>query len=274
MHSAGTILVVAALALVLAACGSGDDEATSTSDSSYTAVISASDGFAIGPTRFIFLLENARGQPETNADVHLKFYFIDPVRDNRKTIKNEIDATPLELDREYEVTAADGTAISMGPGRTGIYSIQIAFDQPGDWVVDMSGTAGNNSLGTIEATFSVAETSAFPHNGSRAPNIAGSPPEGPLMLVIGTPGVCLSSVCGPLVEIARDVAEEHSEIAAEDVEYQESDGNLALPAWTEEWGVSAEPAVFFIDKDGFVQGSLHTIATRKEVEDLIAAISP
>lgn len=270
-------LGVATLLAAMIACGGDSDDTGSTpqSSSGYSVTVSAADRFAIGPTRFVFLLANPLGKPVTNAQVHMRFFYIDPVRNDRKTFKVDFDATQVELDQAYELVAADGMPITVGPGATGIYANETAFDQVGNWIADITGTDGNNNLGTIEVAFPVGETPAGPRSGQPAPALEDGPADGPVMVVFGKAGICYTFVCGPLVEIAHEVEGSlGGALPAEYIELEEGSDGPVIPDWASAWGVGPEPAVFFVDADGFVRGRLHTLASYQETEALARTLLP
>jgi hypothetical protein len=272
------VLVAMAFSAAMAACGGGDEgggaapSMTASSASSYSVKVASTDRLALGPARFVFLLQNARGQPVPDARVHVEFFFIDPVRNNRKTLKFGVDAMPIELAESHVLTRTDGTSITLGPGPTGVYANAVAFDQPGDWIVDINGSDGNNNLGRIEVALSVSETAVEPRPGSPAPALDAGPAEGPLMVVFGTPGVCHAEVCGPLAEIASEVASQTG-LRAEFVAFEESEATR-FPAWAEDWNVGPEPSVFFIDSSGIVRGRIDAIAAYGELEALALTVLP
>ena len=77
----------------------------------------------------------------------------------------------------------------------------------------------------------------------------------PVVLVFSTPQLCESRVCGPVVDVQAQVAEEtgdrvefiHSEI------YNENDANKGVRPPVKAFGLPTEPWLFAIDKDGIVR---------------------
>jgi hypothetical protein len=88
--------------------------------------ISAADRFSTGPARFVFLLEDPRGEPVANASVHLRFSFIDPVRDDRKTLKSELSATPVDAPRTHKLQSITTPCIEP----TNFFASKFAFVSP------------------------------------------------------------------------------------------------------------------------------------------------
>ena len=275
MRHAGTLGFCLALALGVSACG-GDDDADNgnpTTATGFRVTIASPDQLAAGPSRFIFALDDAQGAPVTNARAHLRFFFIDPKADNRPTIKNAVDATPVSLERSYEVTLEDGGTRVLGPGDIGIYANDIAFDQPGDWRVEITGDAGTGNLGIIEVPFVVTQDKLGLQPGSPAlpstEEIDAALSSGRAVVVtFGNEDRCLSSVCGALVETARELEAGYG-AGAEFLFF----GLEAAPEWVAaDWGVGEDAAVFFIDGSGTVRARVQTVAAYAHLETHIAAL--
>jgi hypothetical protein len=80
----------------------------------------------------------------------------------------------------------------------------------------------------------------------------------PVVLLFSTPALCESRVCGPVVDIQAQVAEEtgdevefiHSEI------YNDNDANKGVRPPVKAFGLPTEPWVFAIDKNGVVRDQI------------------
>jgi hypothetical protein len=264
-------LAIAVIALVSGCGGGSDDDSGTTPASAYNVTIAAPDQLAAGPTRFVFALDDAAGRPVTNARAHLRFYFIDPNANNRETIKNEVEAQMVDLERSYTLTLGSGSEQTYGPGGTGVFANDVAFDQPGEWIVEITGSAGSGNLGVIRLPITVNDTLPGPPAGQPAPasnpEIAETVSSGQASLILfAREGKCAAEVCGPLAEVALESAAGHpGDVAVLSVD---PEGDAAA-----EWGVDHAAVVFFIDADGIVRGRLHTIASIEEVDRLIEMLS-
>lgn len=286
-NSVAAIAAIAFLVVLAAGCrGNGDDDGDSSAPTSvfgFEVTLAGEEQLAFGPSRFVFALQDTRGQPVANARAHLKFFFIDPNADDRKTFKTEVDAEPVTLARAYSLTRPDGSEVTHEGGETGIYARQVAFDAPGEWIVEITGTSASGNLGVIEKSFTVQETQPGPAPGKTAP--ASTPAieaalsvGRPTVITFASPGLCPSTVCGPMAEIAADLEEDYADVAS--FVHVEPFGTDALAEespqpleWvTDDWAVSSEAAVFVIDGDGIVRARLDVIVSYDELEAALLAV--
>ena len=79
--------------------------------------------------------------------------------------------------------------------------------------------------------------------------------EQPFVLVFSTPKFCTSAVCGPTLDIVKDVAPDHPDVNFLHVEVYELPADPSdlqpVPA-VREWGLPSEPWVFVVDASGEV----------------------
>ena len=93
----------------------------------------------------------------------------------------------------------------------------------------------------------------------------------PVVLLFATPALCLSRVCGPVVDVAEqvkaefgdDVAFIHMEIY---VDNQYDPEKPKLRPQVEAYGLPTEPWLFVIDKDGKVQTRIEGAFSVSELE--------
>jgi hypothetical protein len=95
--------------------------------------------------------------------------------------------------------------------------------------------------------------------------------EKPVVLLFATPRLCLSRVCGPVVDVAEQVKAEYGDDAAfihqeiyVDNEYNPE--NPKLRPQVEEFGLPTEPWLFLIDEDGKVQTRIEGAFSVSELE--------
>ena len=94
----------------------------------------------------------------------------------------------------------------------------------------------------------------------------------PVVLLFATPALCLSRVCGPVVDIAEQVQAEYGEDAAfihQEIyvnnEYDPKDPKLRPQV--EAFGLPTEPWLFVIDQDGEVQTRIEGAFSVSELEN-------
>jgi hypothetical protein len=96
----------------------------------------------------------------------------------------------------------------------------------------------------------------------------------PVVLLFATPALCISRVCGPVVDVAEqlkskygdDVAFIHMEI------YQDNDPNQSLREQVSAYGLRTEPWVFVIDRKGRVDSRIEGAFSVAELEDAIRRV--
>ena len=110
----------------------------------------------------------------------------------------------------------------------------------------------------------------------------------PFILVFATPKFCVSQQCGPTLEKIKPLVAANPDVTFINVEpYQLSSWSTASssrsstrPATsrptetTNEWGLTAEPWIFAVDRDGIIRKSYELIASDAEMDEAIEAISP
>jgi hypothetical protein len=101
--------------------------------------------------------------------------------------------------------------------------------------------------------------------------------EKPVVLLFATPALCLSRVCGPVVDIAEQVKAEYGEDAAfihqeiyVDNEYDPK--NPKLRPQVEAFGLPTEPWLFVIDRNGEVQTRIEGAFSVSELENKVGKL--
>jgi hypothetical protein len=98
----------------------------------------------------------------------------------------------------------------------------------------------------------------------------------PVVLIFATPALCQSRVCGPVVDVAQQVADEYEPKA--DFIHQEVyvDNEIAkgIRPQLKEFGLESEPWTFLIGKDGRVEDRLEGAYGVAELEQAMKTILP
>jgi hypothetical protein len=108
----------------------------------------------------------------------------------------------------------------------------------------------------------------------------------PFMLIFATPKFCTSQQCGPTLDHFKPIAAANPGITFINVEpyqLQYKDGSLqaildaqsqlqATPI-TDQWGLTSEPWIFAVDREGIVQGSYEITITPAELDAILPVIS-
>jgi len=249
--------------------------------------------FEPGRQRFGFALFDVAGPQIDDADVAIYFQ-------NEKGGKVEGPFTArtesLDVQSPYKAdSAAEGDATSVYvagnvPLDAGKYRVAaVVRDDEGD-------TAATN----FQEPISVTEQPGIPAQGEAAPSVhtptlddvpdvseidTRNPPstmhsedladvlgKKPVVLLFATPALCVSRVCGPVVDVTEQVKAEYGDEAAfihmeiyEDNQYDPK--NPKLRPQVEAFGLPTEPWLFVIDKDGKVQTRIEGAFSVSELEN-------
>jgi peroxiredoxin len=98
----------------------------------------------------------------------------------------------------------------------------------------------------------------------------------PVVLVFATPALCQSRVCGPVVDIAQQVADEYKgEVDFIHMEvYNDNDPGKGVRPQLRAYGLETEPWTFLIDADGVVRDRIEGAYGVSELEEAVKTILP
>jgi hypothetical protein len=300
--------VVAALAILVAACGSTapPTSASPSSSGSAAAVAGCSQTRSripvlidsqdpVGTTRFLFSFIDADNKPIAAPDLTAKVEFFDLAKST---------TTPA--------ATVPATFIWAIQGQRGLYHLTANFPDAGDWVAKFTSTKDAQTESSC-VQFEVSATSSTPRIGDKAPvtktptaaDVGGDLKEistdtnpdpsfyklsvdqaiaqhKPFVLVFATPAFCQSQQCGPTLDALKAMARSEPGITFIHVEPYKLlftdgrlqpvlDANNQLQATdvTNAWGLLAEPWIFVVDGQGVVRGSFSTIVGADELKAAI-----
>jgi hypothetical protein len=197
-----------------------------------------------------------------------------------------------------ETSAAESQPVTVA------YVSELEFDRPGEWrllaLVNRAEGAVASRLPSIE----VADYEAVPDVGERPPRIhtptlddVGAvseietrvPPDTmheddlydvigkrPVVLLFATPALCMSRVCGPMVDVAEQVhAETGDDVAFIHMEvYNDNDPNKGIRPQLEAYGLRTEPWLFVIDASGRVRTRIEGAFSVDELLDAVRKVEP
>jgi hypothetical protein len=89
----------------------------------------------------------------------------------------------------------------------------------------------------------------------------------PQLIVFATPQFCTSRMCGPVVEIVRQLLPEYNKqvaFAHQEI-WQDFAGKKVFPT-VEEWRLVSEPWIFIVDSDGIIRAKFEGLVTGRELE--------
>ncbi|MDH3680944.1 MAG: hypothetical protein OEV40_13460 [Acidimicrobiia bacterium] len=273
--------LLAALGLVAASCGEDDAQTgvVQLVDEDTTVVVANSPGTLTtnGPQRVLVALVGSGPNAFIGADDQ---------------------PAVVELEAVGGSAAGEVTAEWLSnPGvELGLYVATFTFDEPGVWQVGIKGADESLAAALVD----VADDSSVPEAGDPAPrsetptgasldelstistdpnpepdfydlSVAEAVENGrPTVIVFATPQFCRTAICGPTVEIAKDIASGHDGIDFVHVEPFDIEaaraGALEPIEAMFDWGLVTEPWVFVVDDTGVISASFEGIVGAAELE--------
>jgi len=299
----GAHLFCVALVATVACGGGPDDLPESASETEASAqpsepselhVVLVTSDLSVGPNRFVFGVIDRESGPLRGSEVQVETYYL----------------TPEGADGPRETRSAIWRKWPVGPG--GVYTVELAFDEPGDWGVGLAITESDGSVRDASTMVQVKDLSAAPSIGATVPRSVNKTSSDvaaldelttdpdpdpdlhtltiaeavddpkPLVVVFATPAHCQTATCGPQVDVVKslktqnesDVNFIHIEVYDNPLEIQGdlSRGRIS-PTFTE-WNLPTEPWTFIVDGDGVLQAKFEGFATTQELEEALAAVLP
>ncbi|MFN8016370.1 MAG: hypothetical protein U0R17_07190 [Acidimicrobiia bacterium] len=89
----------------------------------------------------------------------------------------------------------------------------------------------------------------------------------PFAILFATPARCQTSYCGPVLELTREVAKEHSIPVIHNEIYKDETTNDVIDS-VAFWNLPSEPWLFGIDADGKIVARIDGAFDKSEIEDL------
>lgn len=271
---------------LLAACGAsagtGGERPAASGQAPRVQVVIPGTDMAVGRNRFaLAVLQLPQGQtspvPVTEGQLSLRFYY------------------PIEPQAVPKGDAAPQFRF-VGEKNKGLYVAQVQFDQPGQWGVEVNGTAGNEPLPTQRVQFTVKPRPDTPAVGAPAPRSrnltrhdvddirkidSGVTPNDmheisiadaidqkkPLVVLFASPGFCVTQTCAPeLGEVQQLKAKYGQGANFVHVEIFKDPMTRTPYEAVKEWGLTSEPWVFMVDRNGLVAEKFEGPAPLAELE--------
>ncbi|HYQ78975.1 MAG TPA: thioredoxin family protein [Solirubrobacterales bacterium] len=259
----------------------------------------AAQTFNLGENRYPFGVFTLGKEQVSDADVALYF-----AKDGKGPVTGPLPAqvTSLETKPAYRASGAGA------PGEaTTVYVVpKVDFDRKGPWLA-LAMLKGENGLEATRVTAApvVGEFPRIPAIGDKAPvihtptaaDVGGDmakidtrvPPDQmheidfadavghkPVVLVFATPALCQSRVCGPVVDVAQQVADSykgkadfiHMEI------WNDNDISKGPRPQVQAYHLETEPWTFLVDKNGIVRDRIEGAFGVSELEEAMRTIVP
>lgn len=259
----------------------------------------AAQAFDVGENRYSFGVFTLGQEQVDDADVALYF-----AKDAKGPVQGPLPAQVTSLETKPAYRAQDAGA----PGEaTTVYVVpKVDFDRNGPWLaIAMLKGKDGLEVSRITATPVVGEFPKIPQVGDKAPVIhtptaadvgddmakidTRVPPDQmhqvdfadavgkkPIVLVFATPALCQTRVCGPVVDVAQQVADAYGDEA--DFIHMEiwNDNDLSKGPrpQVQAYNLETEPWTFLIDRNGIVRDRIEGAFGVSELEEAVRKIVP
>ncbi len=209
----------------------------------------------------------------------------------------KIESLETEPEFEARTTADDPDAAKA------VYVTDVDMDKPGEWRMVALIRKDGDLLATRLPSVEVGDYPKIPDVGDDAPPIE-TPTVGevgdigeidtrnphdtmhdvdasqtigkePTVLLFATPALCVSRVCGPVVDVAEQVKSELGDDAAfvHMEVYDDNNPNEGIRPQLAEYGLQTEPWLFVIDADGKVSTRIEGAFSVGELTDAVEQAS-
>jgi hypothetical protein len=245
-----------------------------------------------GPNRFGFGVFTVAQEQITDAEVAI---YTAPGPDGPAKGPFPASIESLETDPAFEArtTADDPDSAKV------VYRADLEFDRPGEWRLVALIRQGDSLLASRLPSIEVGNYPKIPAVGDRAPRVhtptaddvgdigeidtrdphdtmhdvdlADVLGKQPTVLLFATPALCVSRVCGPVVDVAEQVKSELGDEAAfiHMEVYEENNPDEGIRPQLAAYGLQPEPWLFVMDAQGRVSTRIEGAFS---VEELRAAV--
>jgi hypothetical protein len=257
----------------------------------------AAQAFDVGGNRYPFGVFTRGNEQVDDADVALYF-----AKDEEKG--PVIGPLPAQV-TSLEVKSAYRSAGEDPDEAKNVYVVpKVDFDRKGPWIA-IAMLKGEDGLEVSRVPSPVVSDSPVPKAGEKAPLIhtptaadvggdltkidtrvphdqmhevdfADVLGKEPIVLVFATPALCQSRVCGPVVDVTQEVADEHkgeAEFIHMEV-YKDNDIAKGIRPQLQAYHLLTEPWTFLIDRNGVVRDRLEGAYGVEELEAAMRSIAP
>ena len=285
-----SVLLGGAGALVLAACGGGDDDEGSASAASSSTTTTAAGGLAIArvfdprqpvgkPVRLPLALASADGAilPADEAPESITARWFaeggDPGEEltiARRDVGIPTPYFPLELTLpavgtyRIEIETADGAAATTVEG----LERAAVVPGPGDALLPIvtPTTADGRDVDPI----CTRDPDCPFHEASLDTVIGGSKA---IALIVSTPAFCQTAICGPVLDLLVDRAEQHADVLTiVHAEVYTDDTASAVTDTVKAYGMTYEPALFLAAPDGTINARLDYTFDGSELDEVLSRL--
>jgi hypothetical protein len=245
-----------------------------------------------GKNRFGFGIFTAGGDQITNAQVAI-YAAPGPSGKAQGPYPARVEDLATEPAFEAKTTADDPQSAKA------VYVTDIPMNKSGEWRLIAMVRDGDSLKASILPSIKVADNSKIPAVGDKAPvmhtptvddvgdvaqidtrephdtmhdvDFADVVGKEPVVLLFATPALCVSRVCGPVVDVAEQVKSEMGDDAAfiHMEVYNDNDPNKGIRPQLVDYGLRSEPWLFVIDSSGRVSTRIEGAFSVQELQNAL-----
>jgi hypothetical protein len=257
----------------------------------------AAQAFDVGDNRYPFGVFTLGNEQVEGADVAL--YFAKDEKSGPVIGPLPAQETSLEVKPAYRAAGEDPDQAKN------VYVVpKVRFDSNGPWTA-VAMLEGKKGLEAVRVPSPVVGHDKVPHVGEKAPLIhtptaadvggdlskidtrvphdqmhnvdyADVYGKEPIVIVFATPALCQSRVCGPVVDVAQQVADEYKGKAAfiHMEVYNDNEISKGIRPQLEAFNLETEPWTFLIDRHGIIRDRIEGAYGVPELEQAMRTIVP
>ena len=249
-----------------------------------------------GANRFGFGVFTVAGEQITDAEIAI---YAAPGDGGEAVGPYPAKIESLETDAAFEArTTADDPDSAKA-----VYVSDVEFDKPGEWrllalirdgdelqaarvpsaivddyskIPDVGDKAPAVETPTVDQVGDVAEIDTRnPHDTMHEVDAADTIGKKPTVLLFATPALCVSRVCGPVVDVAEQVKSELGDDAAfvHMEVYDDNNPNDGIRPQLQQYGLQTEPWLFVMDAQGKVSTRIEGAFSVAELRDAVEQAS-
>lgn len=249
-----------------------------------------------GQNRFGFGVFDVGGEQITDAQVAM---YAAPGPDGKPQGPFPASIESLETDPAFEARTTSDDPDSA----EAVYTSDIDFTQPGEWRLTAVIRQGQNLLASRLPSIIVDDYAKIPAVGEKAPSIstptvgdvgdvgeidtrdphdtmhdidaAEAIGERPTVLLFATPALCVSRVCGPVVDVAEQVKSEVGDDAAfiHMEVFEDNNPSKGVRPQLQTYGLETEPWLFVLDDEGRVSTRIEGAFSAEELRTAIEKVA-
>ena len=317
LRSGQWVVALAAFALIAVACSGATPPGAPLASEGGSEVTETGFAFAAGYPRYEDEATGIRtilGTPDLGVGRHrVGFVLSDDdglLRLPVARVASYYSPSGAEGAREGPVETGVARFFEFPYGVRGMYSLELSFDRPGSWGLEVRLPRPDGSTALISFSFPVAEQTTAPAVGEAAPRsrnrtaldvaslselTTGSEPDPrlyrlsveeaieqgrPLVVVFASPAFCTNALCGPQVEVLSELAARYGErVSFIHVDLYDNPheirGELERAVRSpllEEWGLETDEWTFVIDGGGVVTARFEAFVTSEELEEALESV--